>query len=47
MLIPLLYLVALTVFGLVWQSFHDIGLSTLLTFSVMIQVVALAEGGRH
>lgn len=37
-----LYLVAVTGFCLIWQSFHDIGLSTLLTFSVLIQVVALA-----
>lgn len=37
-----LYLVAITVFCLIWQFFQDIGLSTLLTFSVLIQVVALA-----
>lgn len=37
-----LYFVGFSIFGLIWQSFHDIGLSTLLTFSVLIQVVALA-----
>lgn len=37
-----LYLVAITTFCLIWQTFHDIGLSTLLTFSVLIQVVGLA-----
>lgn len=36
-----LYLMAFTVFCLIWQVFHDIGLSTLLTFSVLIQVLAL------
>jgi len=37
-----LYLGAITGFCLIWQSFHDIGLSTLLTFAVLIQVIALA-----
>lgn len=37
-----LYLTAAFGFAWIWRSFHDIGLSTLLTFSVIIQVVALA-----
>lgn len=38
----ILYLAAFTGFCLIWQVFHDIGLSTLLTFSVLIQVLGLA-----
>ena len=37
-----LYVCAFTIFGLIYQTFHDIGLSTLLTFAVLIQVLALA-----
>lgn len=37
-----LYLAAFVVCCLIWQTFHDIGLSTLLTVSTLIQVVALA-----
>lgn len=37
-----LYFVALSILGLIWQTFHDIGLSTLLTFSVLLQVIALS-----
>ena len=35
------YVVAMFGFAWIWRSFHDIGLSTLLTFSVLIQVVSL------
>jgi len=38
-----LYVVAFMCFALIWQTFHDIGLSTLLTFSVLIQCVALSS----
>lgn len=37
-----LYLCSLTTFALIWQTFHDIGLSTLLTFAVLVQVMALS-----
>lgn len=37
-----LYLCSFAGFGLIWQTFHDIGLSTLLTFSVLVQVIALS-----
>jgi len=36
-----LYVGAIVTFCVIWQSFHDIGLSTLLTFSVLLQVIAL------
>jgi len=36
-----LYVGAVFMFCAIWQTFHDIGLSTLLTLSVLIQVVAL------
>lgn len=38
----ILYLCGFSVFALIWHSFHDIGLSTLLTFSVLVQILALA-----
>lgn len=38
----LLYLSTFVICCLIWQTFHDIGLSTLLTVSTLIQVVALA-----